>query len=96
MVTKAESQWMAKISEFGCIVCYYRGVKNRRPAAVHHILENGRRKGHLYTIPLCDPGHHKNPPKGHVARHPDKARFEAKYGTEENLLQLTRELVNVL
>lgn len=94
MPTKAEFKWMQAISEFGCIACYKDGVTNRRPAAVHHILNAAKRRiGHLDTIPLCDPGHHKNPPKGHVARHPDKAGFERRYGTEKELLELTRKLI---
>jgi hypothetical protein len=94
-VTKAEHAWMDAITQLGCIVCCLRGF--RTPAVPHHLLSGGRRIGHLATIPLCDPGHHQypQPGSGKIARHPTKARFEAAYGTEEELLERTRELVGV-
>lgn len=89
--TKEEARWMAAIAEFGCIVCWLE-YRARTPAAVHHILSGGRRIGHLETIPLCDPGHHQNaaPGSGMISRHPDKARFESRYGAEQYLLEQTR------
>ncbi len=93
--TKAEKAWMDKIVQLGCIVCL---IQNRGyvPCLPHHMLnQSGRRIGHMHTIPLCDPGHHQGAPKssGEISRHPNKARFEAKYGTEEHLLELTRKAV---
>ncbi len=93
-MTKAEQDWMNAASQF-CIVCYLRHTI-RTPAAVHHLLtDGGRRRGHLFTIGLCDPGHHKNPQKGSgkIARHPTKARFEREYGTEEYLLAAQRRII---
>jgi hypothetical protein len=93
-MTKAEEEWMSKASEF-CIVCFLEYMI-RTPAAVHHLLtKGGRRRGHLYTIGLCDPGHHKNPQRGSrkVARHPTKARFERAYGTEDYLLNEQRRII---
>jgi hypothetical protein len=58
---------------------------------VHHVLSGGRRIGHLSTLPLCDPGHHQGGQSlGMVSRHPWKAQFEAKYGTEQELLDRLR------
>ena len=95
--TKAEAEWMHHVSELGCIVCLNQGHKT--PCAVHHILRGGIRMGHMYTIGLCDPGHHQNaglqPGSGKISRHPNKARFEAEYGTELELLEQTRELLGV-
>jgi len=92
--TKAEREWMESIGRLGCIVCRAQG-RGYVPAAVHHILDGGRRTSHLETIPLCDPGHHQGAPKssGEVSRHPNKAAFEARYGTEEFLLELTQRVV---
>lgn len=89
-----ESEWMAKVAEFGCIVCHL-FHRAKTPCAVHHIVEGGRRVGHLWTFGLCDPGHHQNAPvdSGKISRHPDKARFEAAYGTEYELLEKTKELL---
>lgn len=91
--TAAESRWMAAIAELGCVVCIkFHHV--RTPAAVHHIVEGGRRLGHMFTIPLCDPGHHQNTPTPlKISRHPTKARFEEAYGTEYDLLEYTQELL---
>lgn len=88
---------MDRITQLGCIVCLLRGF--RTPGVPHHLLtDGGRRIGHLSTICLCDPGHHQNaqPGSGKVSRHPNKARFEAVYGTEESLLERTRQLVGAM
>lgn len=95
MTTKAEKAWMDAITQLGCLICLLQG-RGFVPCAVHHMLdEGGRRIGHLYSIPLCDPGHHKNAPKssGEISRHPNKARFEERYGTEQYLWEKTREMI---
>jgi hypothetical protein len=85
-----ESAWMDWIVAYGCVACRMDGLAHSRPA-VHHILRGGVRMGHLFTLPLCDPGHHQNGQQfGMVSRHPWKARFEAKYGTEPELLNTLR------
>ena len=93
--TAEESRWMSAIVGFGCIACRI-DRQPPRPAAVHHILRGGVRMGHLWTIPLCDPGHHKDGTAfGLISRHPDKARFEDAYGTEAQLLLMVRaEIAN--
>ena len=84
--TKDEAEWMRAIVAYGCIACRLDGHAPR-PTAVHHILRGGVRMGHKYTIGLCDPGHHQGGgPLGLLSRHPYKARFEARYGTELQLL----------
>ena len=91
--TKEEAAWMDAITDFGCIACHLDGHP-RTPGAVHHLLRGGQRMGHLFTISLCDPGHHQNGAvKGVVSRHPDKAAFERRYGHEADLLELTQRLV---
>lgn len=94
MTTKAEKEWMDSITQLGCIVCFLRGFPET-PAVPHHLLSGGRRTGHLSTIPLCDPGHHQNAPKGSgkFSRHPNKAGFERAYGSEIYLLRKTQEFV---
>ena len=92
--TKAEKAWMQAVAAFGCIVCYLQG-REYVPCAVHHLLSGGIRRGHMDTIGLCDPGHHQNAPagSGEVSRHPNKAEFEKRYGTEDELLAKQRELI---
>lgn len=89
----AESAWMASVAELGCIVCRRQG-HGFVPCAVHHIVEGGRRVGHMSTIGLCDPGHHQNSPDpAQISRHPNKARFVAAYGSEYELLAETQALL---
>lgn len=86
----AERAWMGQVAAFGCVVCW-RQHGARTPCAVHHILAGGRRMGHLFTIGLCDPGHHQGGDRVlKISRHPDKARFEQAYGTELELLDYLR------
>jgi hypothetical protein len=89
--TAAEKRWLEAIVNYGCIACRIDG--HASPALPHHILRGKVRIGHLFTLPLCDPGHHQNnfgiqDENGQllIARHPWKARFEARYGTELELL----------
>lgn len=89
----AERRWMDAVAKLGCIVCRRQG-RGYVPCAVHHIVEGGRRLGHMYTIGLCDPGHHQNSPdRAEISRHPHRARFTAAYGSEYALLAATRELI---
>jgi len=92
-MTIAEDTWMESIKMLGCVVCWLHGHP-KTPAAVHHILTNGKRTSHLNTLPLCDPGHHQNGDGvTKISRHPTKARFESAYGTEAELLEATQQLV---
>lgn len=85
-----ERAWMDWIVSYGCVACHIDG-HGFTPAAVHHILRGGQRIGHLFTIPLCDPGHHQGgQERGMVSRHPWKARFEERYGAEGELLARLR------
>lgn len=88
-MTKAEKKWMQAVAELGCIVCLNAGF-GYVPCCVHHILESGRRKGHLHTIGLC-PGHHASGlnTKEVVSRHPWLQEFERRYGTEKELWKKT-------
>jgi hypothetical protein len=88
--TVAEREWMDKIVAYGCVACRMDGRGIVAPC-VHHILRGGRRMGHLFTLPLC-PGHHQDGTglPGLIARHPYKARFEQRYGSEESLLARLR------
>lgn len=91
--TVAERAWMDAIVRYGCIACWIDG-SGLRPAAVHHIVEGNRRLGHLFTLPLCDPGHHQNGAQfGMISRHPWKARFEKQYGAEMDLLRELQDAI---
>ncbi len=95
-MTKAEQRWVDAILQIGCCVCARLGYPGT-PGEVHHLLRGGRRIGHLHTILLCSPGHHRNGDGvTKISRHPTKPRFEAAYGTELELLEWTRAKVSGL
>ncbi len=93
-MTVSEQEWCDAIVRLGCVVCWLQGYPNT-PACVHHMLgPDHRRRGHRFTSPLCEPGHHKNGDGGSkISRHPFKARFEKAYGSEDDLYAATQVLV---
>ena len=92
-MTQSDREWMDAVARMGCCVCL-REHGQPTPAEVHHLLSGGRRIGHKYTIGLCSPGHHRNGDGiQKISRHPNRARFEAAYGTEAELLEWTRARV---
>lgn len=93
--TAAESRWIAAIVAYGCVACHAEALGYVAPE-VHHILRGGVRMGHLYAIGLCA-GHHRDGAgrPGLVARHPHKARFEGRYGSEWDLLGYLRDEIGV-
>ena len=87
---KAEREHMGVIAGLFCIVC--RNLRlGESPAEVHHVrflAGGGQRAGNLETIPLC-PMHHRLGGFG-VAIHAGRKTWEAKYGTEAELLEQTK------
>jgi len=91
---KAEKQWLLRVVESGCIVC--RNLNgSKTPAEAHHMYGRSAKNGHWYLLPLCDM-HHRNgsdkPP--FIKFHPYKARFEAEYGTQEELFNQLCDDIN--
>jgi len=86
--TKADKEWYDKIVQLGCIVC-------GAPAIVHHLTGAGMglRSNNLDSIPLC-PSHHNMGDFGECVHNGTKT-FEENYGTQEELLEKTRRLLNV-
>lgn len=89
--TKADIKRFELIQSMGCIVCIlFYGAPT--PCEIHHTNGKTKEGAHQLTIGLC-PGHHRHgsdkPP--FISRHPYKARFEAAYGTEAELLVETNE-----
>ena len=79
----AERDWMARITEYGCIACKQDG--HETPAEVHHIIQGNRRLGHLFSLPLC-PEHHRGDGRLVPSIHMRKRPFVARYGSELELL----------
>jgi hypothetical protein len=93
--TKAEKLLWSRMAEtVGCIACHLDGRHNL-VVSIHHI--DGRTKPgcHKKVLPLCA-GHHQDATgedKTLVAVHPDKARFEQRYGPQMGLLALAHQLI---
>lgn len=94
MPTKAESEWMENITNIvGCIACRIDG-HGYVPAAVHHVLSGQYRKGHLFSYPLC-PEHHQEGKYG-LCRHKNGHGFAGEYGSENELIELTKKWLATL
>ena len=90
-VNKDQKRFQDAIRALGCIVCLGQGVDSG--CEIHHILSGSRRIGEDSVLGLCQI-HHRgqiNTPEA-VSRHPWRREFEARYGTEAELLEKTREL----
>ena len=83
--TKAEKQHMGEVAALPCCVCGRHGVH------VHHIGNQGTRATAYQTIPLC-PYCHMDGPHGD-AIHQGRRSFEARHGTEKELLAKTLTLL---
>ena len=94
-MTLAERQFQTRVRDLGCIACRVMGVFGT-PCDIHHILEGGRRMGEMFVLGLCVSHHRSELNNKHiVSRHHWKREFETRYGTELELLERTRELVNM-
>ncbi|MOA46128.1 hypothetical protein D3C78_1686050 [compost metagenome] len=80
-------------SEVGCIACRKDGIRNMQ-VSIHHIDGRTKPGAHLKVLPLCA-GHHQDGTgaPGLIAVHPWKRRFEARYGTQLELLEDCMELL---
>jgi len=86
-----EQRYLDSLRELGCIVCLETmGIFS--PAVPHHMDGKTKPGAHLRSFPLCYEHHQggKNDWQC-VSRHPHKARFEERYGSEDELLEKTRE-----
>ena len=95
VTTKAEKIYLDRVAQLGCIVCLLQGIEDC-PAEIHH-PRNGQGKGqrapHRLGIPLCPP-HHRTGGYG-VAIHAGQKAWEAKFGTEIELVKKVRELLGM-
>ena len=91
--TAAEKRFHNEIVQLGCIACWLDG--NHNPVtSIHHMEGRTKPGAHMQVLPLCA-GHHQDGTgiPGLIAVHPWKRRFEDKYGTQEELLELCHELL---
>ena len=90
---KYRSEYLSKLADLGCIICKKMGFPNS-PAEIHHIrykdLGMSRRSKARECIPLC-PNHHRN---GSESYHYSPKKFNAKWGSQKELLQEVLTYVN--
>ncbi|WP_027853836.1 Ref family recombination enhancement nuclease [Marinobacterium litorale] len=89
---KADKDHLNRLFEIGCIACRVQGTPGT-PAEMHHPRAGagvGQKASHGDAIPLC-PAHHRGTHHPAVPSiHLDKTRFIERFGTEQELLILTR------
>lgn len=93
MTTKAEARHLTRLYHLGCIVCRRENLGHSEPE-IHHprsLAGMGQKASHWDAIPLC-PNHHRNGGIG-VAIHAGQRTWEAKHGTEAELLEAVRDLL---
>ena len=91
--TKTEQAHMGRVASLGCIACLNLGHMDT-PAEIHHTRCNAggaQRSAHTRTLPLCPP-HHRTGGFG-VAIHAGQKTWEAKFGTETELLLQVNQLL---
>jgi len=88
-MTKAEKQWHDKVASYGCIACRKDGIENLW-VSIHHCDGRTKPGAQMKVLALCGP-HHQTGGEDAPAIHPYKAQFQAKYGTQADLLAWTRE-----
>ena len=92
-MNKATKARFDAIARMGCIVC--RAAGQITPASIHHLTgikyrSMGKKASDEHVIPLCYYHH-----QGKLGIHRLGMRvFEAMFGTQEELLRLTNELLH--
>ena len=91
--TKEDKEWFTAICEYGCIVCRNE-FQIFSPCSPHHIDGRTKEGCHKKTIGLCGAHHQGGEDNGvYTSRHPFKASFERRYGTEAELLKQLQEII---
>lgn len=93
--TKAEMLFHDRlVNEIGCIACRIDGAPNFH-CSIHHIDGRTKPGAHMRVLSLCA-GHHQDGygAPGLIAVHPFKARFEAQYGPQLELLEMCLQIID--
>lgn len=90
-MTNDEKEFHSLQAQFGCIACYLDGRKNTW-VSIHHTEGRTKKDCEKKTLALCSE-HHQTGGEEAPSIHPWRRRFESKYGTEQELLLLTKTLI---
>lgn len=96
-VTAAEKAYWDRLASLGCIACMIDHV-HQPLVSIHHVEGRTKPGCHMLVLPLCGPHHQQDDtdPRGRIAVHPNKARFEARYGTQAELMARCAALLEIL
>ena len=87
--TKSELAYWDRVAAIGCIACRIDGRYNP-VVSIHHVDGRTNPGCHKKVLPLCA-GHHQHGTgndKSLIAIHPFTRRFEDRYGTQEQLMEM--------
>ncbi|MNF71436.1 hypothetical protein D3C87_1058380 [compost metagenome] len=90
-----ERQHLSKVAAFGCIACYRQGTPGT-PCEIHHPRAGtgiGQKASHFDAIGLCPPHHRGTAGLAVPSIHGSKNAFIAEFGTEAELLELSKNLI---
>jgi len=92
--TKSDLAWMDAICQYGCIICSNEfGIFS--PCSPHHTDGRTKEGCHKKTIGLCG-CHHQIGGNGVAFHETGKKTWEAKYGTQEELLKQLQDEIGDL
>lgn len=94
-MTKAEKEHLSKVAELGCIACYVQDTPGT-PCEIHHMRAGtgmGLRSSHYDAIGLCATHHRGTAGLSVPSIHGSKNAFIEAFGTEAELLELTRSMI---
>lgn len=93
--TAAQKRFHSQLAGLGCIACRIDGNPSP-PVSIHHIDGRTKTDAHWLVLPICA-GHHQDGygVPGLIAVHPYKARFEARYGSQRELLDQCLQLLGI-
>ena len=90
-MNKSEKKHQDNVASLGCIACAKDGYINTY-VSIHHCDGRTKKGSHMKVLALCA-GHHQDGAgndKTLIAIHPFKARFEERYGTQNELMAETQ------
>ena len=92
--TKAERELHNRMANLGCIACRIDGQFTEL-VSIHHIDGRTKPDAHRKVLPLCGPHHQHDDtdPAGRIGVHPYKARFEDRYGKQQELLGMCLDML---
>lgn len=95
--TKAEQARMDAMIELGCIACILEGVGSSVSPEIHHFLSGNKRRGHMFSAPLCCWHHRAEPFYGYSMAecletfgpsfHKHTRAFRIRYGRDDDLIE---------